>query len=159
MIRAHELEGRAVVDVDAAEKIGKIDEVILDPDAGQVAAFAVSRGEKLLGGGGHVTVPAWSVQAIGPDALTVRHTAVLGDDAHRFEGLPRLSDVVGRKVVTQSGKLLGTVEDVLINADDARIVGYVLDEQPGPMRKLEALFSGDGKSASAHYVRADTNLR
>ena len=39
MIRATELGGRAVVDMDAAEKLGKIDKVILDPDGRRVAGF------------------------------------------------------------------------------------------------------------------------
>ena len=43
MIRATELAGRAVVDIDAAEKIGTIDKIILDPDGKQVAGFVVTR--------------------------------------------------------------------------------------------------------------------
>ncbi len=58
MIRATELGGRAVVDMDAAEKLGKIDKVILDPDGRRVAGFVVSRGSSLLSSGTHVTLPA-----------------------------------------------------------------------------------------------------
>jgi uncharacterized protein YrrD len=37
MIRATELSGRPVIDIDAAEKVGVIDKIILDPDGRKVA--------------------------------------------------------------------------------------------------------------------------
>ena len=71
MIRATELGGRAVVDVDAAEKLGKIERVVLDPDARHVAGFVVSRGSSLFNAGEHLMLAASCVHAIGPDAVTV----------------------------------------------------------------------------------------
>src|SRR3954471_12638948 len=130
MVRARQLDGRAVVDIDAAEKLGKIDEIILDPDAARIAAFTVTRAESLLDGKHHVTVPASSVHALGPDALTVRHRAAvepLDDTAYR--ALPRVSDIIGRKVVSESGRLLGRIDDVLIDGENGTIVGYALSDQ------------------------------
>src|SRR6266404_3571935 len=48
MIRATDLSGRAVVDMDAAEKLGRIETIIIDPEARQLAAFRLSRGGSLL---------------------------------------------------------------------------------------------------------------
>jgi sporulation protein YlmC with PRC-barrel domain len=157
MIRATELDGRAVVDMDAAEKVGKIEKVIIDPDARRVAGFTVSHGSSLISPGTKVTLPASSVHAIGPDAVTVHGSVVVNDLAHLAD-LPRVSDVVGRKVVSRDGRLLGTVEDVLINDDDGRIVGYALNEQGG-MGKLEGLIAGDKHAHPSSYLRADADLR
>ena len=146
MIRAKELGGRAVVDMDAAEKVGKIEKVILDPDARRVAGFTVAHGSSLISHGTRVTLPASSVHAIGPDAVTV-HGSVIVNDLTRLDSLPRVSDVVGRKVVSRDGRLLGTVEDVIIDDEDGRIVGYALDEHKG------------SRSDHSAYLRADADLR
>ena len=74
MIRASQLSGRAVVDIEAAEKLGQIDKVIVDPDARRVAAYVLTRGGAFSGERGEMVLPATSVHAIGPDAVTVRNT-------------------------------------------------------------------------------------
>jgi uncharacterized protein YrrD len=159
MIRATELGGRAVVDMDTAEKLGTIDKIVLDPEARRVAGYViVSRGGSLLGNPRHKTaLPASSVHAIGPDAVTVRHLDSDGTDGASLDHLPRASDVIGRKVLSQEGRLLGIVDDVLISGADGRIVGYQL-AGPTAMSRFEGLF-GDRKPPHAPYLRADADLR
>ena len=74
VVRATELSGRAVIDLDCAEKIGKVDKIVIDPGARRVAAFLISRGAPLNGEKLHLVVPASSVHAIGPDALTIHYS-------------------------------------------------------------------------------------
>lgn len=157
MIRVSELDGRAVVDLEAAEKLGKIDKVILDPDGRQVAGFVVSRGSSLFNSGTDTVLPASSVHAIGPDAVTVRVTAGAGAGDLHLDDLPRVSDLVGRKVVSEEGRFLGTVDDVLVDETDGRIIGYALhgDGSSG----MGDLLSGERKDRQMPYLRADANLR
>ena len=155
MIRATELGGRAVVDMDAAEKLGSIDKIILDPDARRVAGFVVSRGASLFGNATHALVCASTVHAIGPDAITVRHAAE-PPDAPALEALPHASDLIGRTVVSTSGRFLGVVEDVLISGADGRIVGYQLARR-APFARLGTLVGK--KQHRAPYLRADAELR
>ena len=160
MIRASELGGKAVVDVDAAEKLGKIDRVVLDPDARRIAGFVVTKGSSLLGTGEHLTLPASSVHAIGKDAVTVHHrqpTAGAPPGAD-LEHLPRVSDMVGRKVVSDQGRLLGAVDDVLIDENDGRIIGYALTGTEID-DKLKHLLPKRGEDRREPYLRADANLR
>src|SRR5688572_14891247 len=139
MIRATELAGRAVVDIDAAEKIGTIEKIILDPDGKQVAGFVVTRaGSSFPGNKAQSLVPSAGVHAIGPDAVTIHQTAVAGADMGRLETLPRGSDVIGRKVVSEDGRFLGKVSDVLIDRADGRIIGYLLADHT-PSSKWEEL--------------------
>jgi sporulation protein YlmC with PRC-barrel domain len=159
MIRATELGGRAVIDMDAAEKLGKIEKVILDPDARRVAGFVVAHGASLLNEGTRITLPASAVHAIGPDAVTVRRDPQMVDEEPRLEVLPRVSDVVGRKVVTETGRLLGTVNDVLIDDEDGRIVAYTLADANNPFDKLEHLMSGDKRDQHPIFLKADADLR
>lgn len=157
MIRATELSGRAVVDMDVAEKLGRIDRIILDPDARQVAGYQISRGGAMLGNETLTTVPAGAVHAIGPDAVTVHHPAELAVDSTHLDRLPRLSDLIGRKVVSREGRLLGVVDDVLISGADGRIVGYQLADT-GLTAKVEHLL-GARKRQRVSYLRADADLR
>jgi uncharacterized protein YrrD len=160
MIRATELSGRAVVDIEAAEKIGTIDKIILDPDGKQVAGFVVTRvGSSFPGSKAQSTISSAAVHAIGPDAVTIRQSAVAGSDTARLETLPRGSDVIGRKVVSEDGRFLGKVSDVLIDRADGRIVGYLLAEHT-PGSKFEELFGKDKKKRrDSPYLPADSKIR
>ena len=160
MIRATELAGRAVVDIDAAEKVGTIDKIILDPDGRQVAGFVVTRtGSGFPGSKAQALIPSSAVHAIGPDAVTIRQSAVAGSDISRLETLPRGSDVIGRKVVSDDGRFLGKVSDVLIDRGDGRIVGYLLSEHT-PGAKFEEMFGSDKKKRrEAPYLPAHANIR
>jgi uncharacterized protein YrrD len=158
MIKATDLGGRAVVDMDAAEKLGSVHKVILDPDGRRVAGFVVARGGSLFNAGAETTLSATAVHAIGPDAITVRSRPITDAEADRLERLPRVSDLVGRKVVSQDGQLLGTVDDVLIEPTDGRIIGYAL-EGGNRLGKLENLLGGDKGDQRPAYIRADAELR
>ena len=155
MIRATELGGRAVVDIEAAEKLGRIDRVLLDPDGRCVAGFIVSRGAAIFNKGEHVTLPAACVHAVGPDAVTVNRGAPPAADEASLDGLPGVSDMVGRKVVSDEGRLLGTVDDVLIDETDGRIVGYALKDLGDTFKER----MGKDHDGRAPYLRADVKLR
>jgi sporulation protein YlmC with PRC-barrel domain len=159
MIRATELAGRAVIDIDAAERLGTIEKLILDPEGRRVAGFIVSRGSGFPGSKEQSIVPAAAVRAIGPDAVTVHQTAVVGSDISRLDSLPRGSDLVGRKVVSEDGRLLGKVNDVLIDRESGRILGYLLSDHT-PSKKLEQMLGADRKKRrELPYLPADANLR
>ncbi|MDQ3069489.1 MAG: PRC-barrel domain-containing protein [Acidobacteriota bacterium] len=161
MIRVTELGGRAVIDLEAAEKLGKIDRVVLDPEGRKVAGFVISNGASLFNNGRHLMLSASCVHAVGPDAITVRRDAATTLDDDVFEGLPRASDVIGRKVVSQEGRLMGEVDDVLIDETDGRIVGYTLTGE-GVSGKLADILPGDHKDHKdqrAPFLRADADLR
>lgn len=155
MMRLSEMTGRPVVDMDAAEKLGEIDDIVLDPEGRRIAGFIVSRGPALLGGGHKMAFSATAVHSVGHDAVTVRGAALEHAEG-AFVGLPRRRDVVGRKIVGHSGKLYGHIHDVLIDASTGQLIGYAVDDSP--LRGLEGLF-GSPRAADVQYVRADADLR
>src|SRR5438270_13993932 len=126
MIKASHLLGRAVIDMEAAQRLGKIKEIIVERDGDRVAGFVVVHGETIIGSGGtRQTIPAFALHSIGPDAVTIRGTA-LKERPHDLDKLPRMSDVIGLKIVTRSGRLLGSINDVLIDGADGTIIGYLV---------------------------------
>lgn len=156
MIKGTQLLGRAVIDMEAATRLGKIKEIIVQRDGERVAGFVVVHGETIVGTGGtRRTIAASALHAIGPDAITVRGSA-MKDAPADLGKLPRMSDVIGHKMVTRSGRLLGSIDDVLIDGGDGRIIGYVVGE--GVRGKVENFFNPQ-RSRTHGYVRADADLQ
>ena len=156
MIKGTELIGRTIVDMEAATRVGKIKELILQRDGERVAGFVVSHGETIVGSGGtRRIIPASALHAIGPDAITA-HSVKEDIPAGELDELPRMSDVVGHKMVTRSGRLIGPIDDLLINGADGKIIGFSVGE--GVRGKLENVFHPD-RSKIRCYVRADADLQ
>jgi len=154
MMKGSQLIGRAVIDMEAAERLGKIKEIIVQRDGERVAGFIVVHGETIVGTGGkRRMIPASAVYSIGPDAMTVRGSAM--QEMAQLDNLPRMSDIIGHKMVTQSGRLLGVIDDMLINGADGTIVGFVVGERV--RNKLENIFNPQ-RSRIHGYVRADADL-
>src|SRR5690242_6202799 len=117
MIKASQLIGRSVIDMEAAERLGKIREIIVQRDGERVAGFTIVHGDTILGSGGkRRMIPASAVYSIGPDAMTVRGSSM--QELAELDNLPRMSDIIGHKMVTRSGRLLGVIDDMLINGRD-----------------------------------------
>jgi uncharacterized protein YrrD len=154
MIKGSQLVGRSVIDMEAAERLGKIKEIIVQRDGERVAGFIVVHGETIVGTGGkRRMIPASAVYSIGPDAMTVRGSSV--QELAELDNLPRMSDIIGHKMVTQSGRLLGVIDDMLINGADGTIVGFVVGESV--RNKLENIFNPQ-RARTHGYVRADADL-
>jgi uncharacterized protein YrrD len=155
MIKGSQLVGRAVIDMEAAERLGKIREIIVQRDGERVAGFVIVHGETIVGSGGkRRVIPASAVHSIGPDAMTVRGSSM--QELAELDNLPRMSDIIGHKMITQSGRLLGVIDDMLINRADGTIVGFVVGE--GVRTKLENIFNPQ-RSRTHGYVRADADLQ
>ena len=154
MIKGSQLLGRSVIDMEAAERLGKVKEIIVQRDGERVAGFIVVHGETLVGSGGkRRMIPSSSVYSIGPDALTVRGSRM--QELAELDNLPRMSDIIGHKMVTRSGRLLGVIDDMLINGGDGSIVGFIVGE--GVRNKLENIFNPQRPRIHG-YVRADADL-
>jgi uncharacterized protein YrrD len=154
MIKGSQLVGRAVIDMEAAERLGKIKEIIVQRDGERVAGFIIVHGETIVGSGGkRRVIPASAVYSIGPDAMTVRGSSM--QELAELDNLPRMSDIIGHKMITQSGRLLGIIDDMLINRVDGTIVGFIVGE--GVRSKLENIFNPQRPRVHG-YVRADADL-
>jgi len=156
VIRAGDLKGRPVIDVDGAEKMGILHEIIVDPAAVRVAGLAVSGGVSFIGAQKQTLLPSPSVHAIGPDALMVRRPSTTESAPSYLTSLPRVSDLAGRRFITDTGRFIGHLADVLFDGEDGRIIGYEF-RRPNGAGGLDALL-GVGKGR-VQYVKAEDNLR
>src|SRR4051812_3404017 len=123
MIRANELRGRAMVDLDAAEKLGEVSDILLDLEGRRLGGLVVSLSTSFIASRHPYFLPCTAIYAIGPDAVPTRRYESTATDASELAALPRLSQLLGRKIINHSGALLGTLADVLIDATNRRLVG------------------------------------
>jgi sporulation protein YlmC with PRC-barrel domain len=117
------LRGMAVVSVQQAEKLGTVEDVLLDLDEHRVGGLRLHGG--LFRGGPIVGWP--SVHAIGQDAVMVDDSNAAGPGADgEVSGLTRLHALHGMKVVTDAGVLAGTFDGADMDPATGRITRYVV---------------------------------
>jgi uncharacterized protein YrrD len=142
-MKASELRGRAIVSLDQAEKIGAVDDLLLDFGTNEVREFTVRPG--LLGGTKYIR--AQSIRNVGPDAITIPDRSVLEDQGLRASDSPQLaslSGLLGSKVVSEQGALLGTLGDVVLDSSGLRVAcfemsGNLWDKLTGSEKTFNAM--------------------
>jgi uncharacterized protein YrrD len=122
-LRAREIIGLPVVTYNRGSKIYDVEDLLLDPDRRQVLALLVE--EKAIFHAARA-VPFGRINAIGPDAVIVPDgKAVIDVDRDQLlKSLYNDRTVRNLRVITDDGRKLGTVEDMLIDAKTGEIRGY-----------------------------------
>lgn len=123
-----ELIGLAIVDVRDGKKLGHADEIVVSPDDGRLLGFVMKGGG--LFGGKESIVEIDDVRAIGRDAITVEgdevaHTPEASAEAFR-EARGSGRSLVGRKIVTQGGTMVGQVHDIVLNEEQRRVTSLTI---------------------------------
>lgn len=128
MKKARDLVGLPVVDLAQGEHVGEVLDILFTPE-GQFHSFLIERGGLLTT---TRILTRTALHAVGEDAITtpcrdsiVEYRDEVGLIRSLMEG-----DIhfVGKDVLTQSGTLLGSVEDVYLDEDLHTIVGYEISE-------------------------------
>jgi uncharacterized protein YrrD len=120
---AGELIGLPVVTLDGGSKLAKVEDMIVDPARRQVLALVVQ--EKVLGRPARA-IPFGRLTASGPDALVVQNSKVTLDVDRDpvLKGLDNGQRVQGAEVMTDDGRRIGTVRDMLIDDRTGEIKAY-----------------------------------
>jgi len=128
-MQADEFKGAAVVSVPQADKIGTIEDVLLDLQEHRVGALLLHGG---LFHGGPV-VPWAEVGSVGRDAVMVDEskdaTREAGGAAQGY-GI-RLDSLLGIKVVTDTGSLIGGLSGADIDPATGKVITYVVTASEG----------------------------
>lgn len=150
MMRWSEAIGRDVVDTSTAEVVGTVDDLVLDPPRGVVAAIAV--GDRVV---------SWSdAEGIGTDAVTLRSAALLSepDTESTRSAVSGAGDPIGKRVITEDGFDAGIVEDLTFDADSGQVGQLVLDRGELPGGRLlgvgsfaVVVRSGDGSARTPRH--------
>jgi len=145
-MKATELRGMPVVSIAGAENLGDVQDLVLNPDAQHVVAVRI----RLLPEGIVKTVSAIDAR-VGHDAVTIMDSkSVTEEELTEVEGSVDLSKLLGTRVLSHGGNLMGHIEDVEIDAN-LIITGYEIGKGA-----LSDLFGGRSSlpaASSMHYVK------
>ncbi len=137
LLRGTDIVGLPVVTL-AGDDIAEVRDVVFDAGAGRVLGFTLNKRGRLAKRMKE-TLARGDVAALGPDAVMVRDVGALGATALTS---PDGSDgpgagggnVIGDRVMTDSGINVGSVTDVVVDTGVGSVVGYEVapaDEQTG----------------------------
>jgi uncharacterized protein YrrD len=142
LLRAAELVKRPVVTL-SGEDVAQIKDVVYSSHSGELAGFTLN-GRGLFSGPLRKTLPWAGVHGLGPSAVMIRDESCLADrKALRGESEGAGGAVLGSKVITESGRNLGVVTDVILSVGDKTTdaVGYEIDpaDSSAPRRQFVPL--------------------
>ena len=112
------LQGRAVVAISQADKLGHVVDVLFETSPLRVVAL------RLEADGPESVVPFEQVRSIGADAITVEDAAAAesGRGLAAYRDLPGIELMTSLKVVDENGTLRGKVETLDLDAETGRVI-------------------------------------
>lgn len=129
-----DLKGKPVVDVTTADKLGSVSDLYINLQQQQVVAFQVNLPGLFSGD----RVVLWKdLQSVGQNAVTVPNANVLhdGKNVPEVQNLSPTRDILGDKIMTESGSDIGTASDFEFDPETGAITSYVL--QGGFLENLQ----------------------
>jgi uncharacterized protein YrrD len=126
LMRGKDLIGRPVVDGSTGDDLAEIKDVVFDAAHGAISGFTL-RKRGFLGRRMKPVLPIASVFSVGTDAVMVNDAEALTDPDDAPEDLVGggAGNVLSDQVITESGRSLGEVRDViLIGGTHPRVVGF-----------------------------------
>lgn len=126
LLRAGELFGRPVVTLDTAEDVAEVKDVVFSHADAAVVGFTLNKRGRFAGP--LKTVLPWSrVSALGRDAVMIANRDALGapDEPMASAADSRDRNIVGTTVMTDAGRALGEVSDLVVDVGEtADVVGF-----------------------------------
>jgi len=127
LLRGRDLVGSPVVSIATGDDLAEVRDVVFDPNQGAVTGFTLNQRSRFKGRL-RALLPIETVAAVGTDAVMVASDDALvdPDDAPGTVSAARQEDdVLDNLVVTESGRQLGTIQDVvLLGGPTPRVVGF-----------------------------------
>jgi uncharacterized protein YrrD len=125
------MSGRPVISIETGERLGTIDQIVLEPDGRTIAAFTV---QSATGGGilsPEQPTASWllaeDIHAVGPDAITINTPDLLKETIERRDYL-LAGDLVHRKVMTEGGAMLGEVASIHFDQQSLQATGLEISK-------------------------------
>ena len=118
MARYEFVKGLPVITMAEGKQIGKIDDLIIDPERKAVSWLRLHSGGML--GGERLWVSTEAVHGVGEDAVTINAEADARAPADAPEALALVKakrGVIGNKVMTENGERVGEVRDYEFDPD------------------------------------------
>jgi len=115
------LIGRAVLSVESANKLGWVHDLVVHPIKGELAGLSVQVFDQ-----SQVLVSQDEIHSIGPDAVMVHSDqSLVSSDQSPIKAFPLAkNNLIGVKVITEDGKLLGEIANVYVHLGESSLFIY-----------------------------------
>ncbi len=124
----HQVVGRKVVSRSSAQELGTVSDFLYDGARRSIAAI-------VLGSGRKARIVDWkNVTGFGGDAVMVSDDDALREPADERENKACSGKLglVGKRALTETGNELGTVDDVIFDPSDGRVMALVVAGKERP---------------------------
>src|SRR6267143_6893692 len=113
--------GRAVLSLESANKLGHVYDLIVHPIKGELAGLSVQISDQ-----SQVLVSQEEIHSIGPDAVMVHSDrSLVCWDQSPIKTFPLAkNNLIGVKVITEDGKLLGAISNVYVHVGELSLFIY-----------------------------------
>jgi uncharacterized protein YrrD len=132
LMHGRELIGRPVVDGATGDDVAEVKDVVFDSGRGEITGFTL-RKRGFLGGRLKEVLPIGEVVSIGTEAVMIdgQRALVPRKEAPEEMSTNAGSNVLTNQVVTESGRTLGEVKDVVVlGGRTPRVVGFEVSGGP-----------------------------
>ncbi len=124
-MKLSDVRNQPVVSVADAEKLGTVEDIVLDPSSGKVLGLRVRRAGLFTKG---EAVLLDDVLSIGLDAVTLQDASRMNDEKkfREFDDSTTGSKVIGARMMTEHGHEVGTVSDLDVDFEHGVVTQYLL---------------------------------
>lgn len=124
-MKATDLRGMPVVNIENADRLGEVKDVLVDTESQRLVALELKGSSSASAG----TIPVDGIHSIGKDAITVKGDGSRRDvdrDTTSFQSgeVVPLDKVLGSKVLSEGGDMLGTVDEIHFDPSNFHILDY-----------------------------------
>lgn len=123
MRKSKQLLSMPVISLQEGQQIGSVKGLVVDPSLKQVAALVIEQKGWFKE---QKYIPFNKVKSVGEDAITIDRTA----SAERGSSLPNIMkllkdniEIIGTRIVTENGTLLGYVDEYYVDLTSGQLVG------------------------------------
>ncbi len=120
------LIAKPVITLDTGAQIGETHDVVYNAREGKLVGFTLLQGAGLFSRGDTYWLSADDIHALGEDAITVQtaaHVVRVEGDVNDYAAQAG-QGVLGKRLMTEDGKFLGAIDDVLIERNSKNVVAY-----------------------------------
>lgn len=132
-----EIIGLRIISISDGTQVGVVKDLVLNPQSKSLDYVMVDQPSDYFGA---KVIPFADILGLGEFAITIPHLEVIQDVAQNLEIQHLLKQdirVLGTKVLTKKGQLIGEVKEVIIDEETGRIASCLFESE-GQMQEIEA---------------------
>lgn len=131
-----EIKGVRIISISEGTQVGTVKDYILNPQKGSLDFFVIDQPSDYFGA---KIVSFKDIVGLGEFALTIPNSDVIQSVANNSEAQELIKqgvEVIGTKVLTKKGALIGEVKEILIDEESGKIAQCVFSDNNGESQQV-----------------------